>query len=166
MSRPMSQARIAMPLHVYRLQPGDGTEYHFGIGFFSKVLSKDYTMYDPETGEIDTSLQNNPPKGDIRDVISGLGPIPNDFILLQIYGSSAQASYEVRKSALSLKDDALLAITADYYKGHTNYPHIYTVVAVCLAASWLIGHPLDLSGACKAMKRTQEILVKHLIERD
>jgi len=150
----MSQAHIAIPLHLYRLQPGDGTVYQFGVGWFTKTLSHQGLHYNPDTRQSVASKHTNSFRGNIQDVISGVNTI--DYVMVQILGPYSQSSYDLRKDSLG-KTDEEIETTALYYKEHTRYPYLWSVIAVILGVAVLAYEPRNLTGAIENMKRASGI---------
>jgi hypothetical protein len=132
----MMYSHSVFKLHRYLLEPGDGTRY-----CFSFHVHEGASVYNSVTREAPINL-----------LIPGVDPEGREYITLIIH-SPGSGSYELSKDSLKNIEGHYV----HYVVGKMNADP-YTVCAILLALSILVGNPTEIEEACKEMLKVKEIL--------
>jgi hypothetical protein len=132
----MRYSQSVFRLHRYLLEPGDGTRYCF-------------SFHTHQGAYVHGSESREAP---MNSLITGVDPEGEEYITFIIH-SPGSGSYELRKDSLKNIESHYV----NYVVGKVNADP-YTVCAILLALSILIGNPIEVEKACKEMLKVKEIL--------
>ena len=127
----------------YMMEPGDATRYRFSLTF-------------PEIGK--AFFSRGVKFLGLADVPVKILDMDEHCILLGIYMPSWQGIYPTSLASLDNLDEGHIHYLANHMGAAGKSSWIYTIAAVCLAASVLVYDPLAVEAACIEMLKVPELL--------
>ncbi len=132
----------------YELQPGDATRYTFALTFPDPPTSFSFCGFD-EAEHIN-----------FTDRLLGS---PQFFVQIAIRMPSWQGIYSSSYAQLRDLHETHIRYLAGHMNASKSSGRIYTITAVCLAASVLIDDPLAVRAACEAMLKVSELFPNGIV---
>lgn len=143
-------------LHLYSLEPGDGTRYQFGFFRYDHdAIGRVNTFSYERKGdskipvEVDVKIHDN-----LGVITTGIGPTGKQYVRVFICMSHSQGAHDLMLESVRNPDDGLLG----YCLGHMANVDKYTMAAVLFALSKLVDQPYAISKAQQEMLRAPELL--------
>ena len=126
----------------YMMEPGDCTKYVFALTFPVHY----------------GSFATHNMKIHIKEAADQILQVQQGFVLISILMPHWQGAYPSAFSALKHLDGGHVHYLAGHMNAAGHSSRVYTIAAVCLAASVLIDDPLAIEAACTSMLKVSDIL--------